>query len=323
MNWTSRLVVISAIWAIIPISNQCVWGQDVRPLAPGILRVIPPEPNEEETYFGPVEISALTQFDWTPNYSPPTATLQSKASQVTLRHNVWNLEFAFKPLRMVYVDIPQSTGRMQRKLVWYMVYRVRNMGGHLTPVPVEDEHQLRTYTPERRDEVMNIGAAQPTASVRFFPHFVLESRQVEKSYLDTIVPVAIPIIEMREMRGGKLRNSVEISQVPLQVSTAEDGDEHAEWGVVTWMDVDSNIDYFSVYIQGLTNAFRMDRTADGQAVHRMKTLQLNFWRPGDSVYEHEGEIRYGIHAVADPEEQARILSFYEIDKRLDHLWIYR
>lgn len=323
MKRTTRLILITVICGLMQISASSSWGQGVRQLVPGILRVIPPEPNEEETYLGPVELSALTQFDWEPNFSPPTATLRSKASDVTLRHNIWNLEFAFKPLRMVHVDIPQPTGRMQRKLIWYMVYRVRNLGDHLTPVPVEDEHGLRTYTSQRADEIMNIGAAQPTASVRFFPHFVLESRQVRKAYLDTIIPVAIPVIEMREMRGGKLYNSVEISQVPIQVGSSDDDEENAVWGVATWMDVDPNIDFFSIYVQGLTNAFRTERTEDGQSVHRMKTLQLNFWRPGDSVYQHEGEIRYGIRAVASPEEQADILNWYGVDKRLDHLWIYR
>ncbi|MCL4202573.1 MAG: hypothetical protein KJ000_08765 [Pirellulaceae bacterium] len=321
MNWTTRLIAHSAMCAVVVVSTPELRAQGVRELAPGVLRVIPSEPNEEETFLGPIELSALTQFNWTPNFAPPTGTLKAKASQVTLRHNVWNLEFAFKPLRMVHVDIPQPTGRMQRKLIWYMVYRVRNLGGHLTPVPVEDEHQLKTYTAQRVDEVMNVGAAQPTASIRFFPHFVLESRQVKKAYLDVIVPVAIPVIELREMRGAKLFNSVEISRVPIQVSKSED--ENAVWGVVTWMDVDPNIDFASVFIQGLTNAFRTDRTPDGQAVYRMKTLQLNFWRPGDSVYEHEGEIRYGIRAVANPEEQSQILTHYGIDKRLDHLWIYR
>jgi hypothetical protein len=321
MNWTTRLIVFPAICAMILVSNPDLRAQGVRELAPGVLRVIPIESNEEETFLGPIEISGLTQFNWTPNFAPPTGTLQAKASQVTLRHNIWNLEFAFKPLRLVHVDIPQPTGRMQRKLIWYMVYRVRNLGGHLTPVPVEDEHQLKTYTAQRVDEVMNVGAAQPTASIRFFPHFVLESRQVQKAYLDMIIPVAIPLIEMREMRGAKLYNSVEISRVPILVS--KDEDDNAVWGVVTWMDVDPNIDFASVFIQGLTNAFRTDRTPDGQSVFRMRTLQLNFWRPGDSVYEHEGEIRYGIRAVSNPEEQSGILKQYGIDKRLDHLWIYR
>jgi hypothetical protein len=323
MKRTTSLTLITAICTTISLAFDSSWGQDVRQLAPGIVRVIPPEPNEEETYLGPVELAALTQFDWEPNFSPPTATLRSKASQVTLRHNVWNLEFAFKPMRMVHVDIPQPNGRMQRKLIWYMVYRVRNLGGHLTPVPIEDEHGLRTYTSQRANEVMNVGAAQPTASVRFFPHFVLESRQVRKAYLDTIIPVAIPVIEMREMRGGKLYNSVEVSQVPIQTGSFDDDEENAVWGVATWMDVDPNIDFFSIYVQGLTNAFRTERTEDGQSAHRMKTLQLNFWRPGDSVYEHEGEIRYGIRAVANREEQAHILNWYGVDKRLDHLWIYR
>ena len=58
-------------------------------------------------------------------------------------------------------------------------------------------------------------------------------------------------------------------------------------------------------------------------VHQLKTLQLNFWRPGDVVYEHEEEIRYGVPAVSDPAEQAKILTKYGITERVDHLWVYR
>ena len=48
-------------------------------------------------------------------------------------------------MRMVYVDIPQPNGKMQRKLVWYMVYRVRNLGGHIKP-RAERKWSLRKAT---------------------------------------------------------------------------------------------------------------------------------------------------------------------------------
>ena len=53
------------------------------------------------------------------------------------RREIWCLEFSFKPLRMIEVDVPLPAGGTQRKLVWYLVYRVRNTGQVLKPVEGE------------------------------------------------------------------------------------------------------------------------------------------------------------------------------------------
>ena len=34
---------------------------------------------------------------------------------------------------MIYVDVPQADGTLQRKLIWYMVYHVKNKGGITCP----------------------------------------------------------------------------------------------------------------------------------------------------------------------------------------------
>ncbi len=320
MSWPVRPLLIPCFAVLLGLICLPLPAQPVRRLAPGVLRVIPPEPQEEETFHGPMTIEPLTRLDWTPNYTPETQSLRQKASRVVLRQNVWNLEFSFKPLRMVHVDVPQPTGKMQRKLVWYMVYRVRNLGEHLTPVPVEDEFKNRTYETQRADEVLNVGAAQPEASVRFYPKFILETRREQKAYLDRLIPVAMPVIARRETGGQPLRNSAEISRIPIPVGRDEtDG----VWGVATWKDVDPRIDFFSILVQGLTNAYRTAETSDGDVVHQYKTLQLNFWRPGDTHNEHEREIRFGIPAVSQEDEQRHILSQYGIEQRLDHLWVYR
>ncbi len=320
MSWPVRPLLIPCVTVLLGLICLPLPAQPVRRLAPGVLRVIPPEPQEEETFHGPMTIEPLTRLDWTPNYTPETQSLRQKASRVVLRQNVWNLEFSFKPLRMVHVDVPQPTGKMQRKLVWYMVYRVRNLGEHLTPVPVEDEFKNRTYETQRADEVLNVGAAQPEASVRFYPKFILETRREQKAYLDRLIPVAMPVIARRETGGQPLRNSAEISRIPIPVGRDEtDG----VWGVATWKDVDPRIDFFSILVQGLTNAYRTAETSDGDVVHQYKTLQLNFWRPGDTHNEHEREIRFGIPAVSQEDEQRHILSQYGIEQRLDHLWVYR
>ena len=305
-----------AIPLLLSLVSIQAMAQTTRKLAPGILTVIPPEPQNSETYEGPISLN-ITKLDWTPNYTPKEATLKSKSSHIVLRHNIWNLEFAFKPVRMVHVDIPQPNGKMQRKLIWYMVYRVRNLGGHLAPV----QTPAKTYRPETVDNVLNIGSEQPSNSIRFFPHFVLESLEVGRSYLDRVIPAAIPVIQRREMRGGKLYNSVEITKVPIPVTPADS--DVGVWGVATWEGVDPRIDYFSIFVGGLTNAYHIVHTPQGGVTHVMKVLQLNFWRPGDAVYEHEEEIHYGIPAVSDPQEQAAICAKYNLTRRLDYLWVYR
>ena len=80
------------------------------------------------------------------------------------------------------------------------------------------------------------------------------------------------------------------------------------WGVAIWGDVDPNIDYLSVYVSGLTNAFRIDRNAEGEISFRRKTLQLNFWRPGDAIVQERDRVDYGIPLVDKPAEQIEICS---------------
>ncbi|MDP6444459.1 MAG: hypothetical protein QGG36_22005 [Pirellulaceae bacterium] len=299
-----------------------------RSLAPGVLTVIPTNQLEAETFTGPlpiVELVTLPGLDWTPKQSPKTITLLEKARKVILRRDIWNLEFSFKPLRMVPVDVPQPTGVFERKNIWYMVYRVRYVGNELTPAPQQDPFQHTTFpgtTPVSRQ------------SRRFFPKFILESLDSDlgkkKAYMDRIIPAALEPISRREKVNQRLYNTVEITRIPIQVSDAEN--DRGVWGVATWEDIDPRIDFFSVMVSGLTNAYQFqdppgaykagDPPTTGRIL-RYKTLQMNFWRPGDSVFEHEREIRYGIPIREDAREQADILTQYGLGLRLDHLWIYR
>ena len=88
-----------------------------------------------------------------------------------------------------------------------------------------------------------------------------------------------------------------------------------QWGIATWEDIDPKTFQFSVYVVGLTNAYRWtdqpgefkqgDPVGKGRKVYR-KEPQLNFWRPGDQFIEGEEEIRYGIPGKVD-----------------DYQWVYR
>ncbi len=77
-----------------------------------------------------------------------------------------------------------------------------------------------------------------------------------------------------------------------------------------WEDLDPRIDFFSIYVQGLTNAYRwkdepgkFQKGSDlgtGRVLSR-KTLKINFWRAGDEYYEKEKEIRLGAPGEVDYE----------------------
>ena len=125
-------------------------------------------PAKTKRITGPVPIveivSGMSDLEWSPNYSANSETLLGQARNVVFRRPVWCLEFAFKPLRMIDVDIPQSSGKMQRKRLWYLVYRVKNNGYDLNPAGSPDRWGQTLFAIEE----VNF----PTR--RFFPQFVLQ-----------------------------------------------------------------------------------------------------------------------------------------------------
>ena len=271
-----------------------------RSLAPGVEITIAPDEQEDETVstHDVVEIvNGIPNLKWTPKTEPSTQTLGQLATATTFRRDIWCLEFTFKPVRMLWVDVPQPSGKMQRKLIWYLLYHVTNRGQHLHPKRTEEG----TFEMTRVD-----------SEIRFIPEFVLESQEYKKSYLDRVIPVAIEEIRKKEDPNRKLFDSVEISALRIPVSA--DGLDRSVWGVATWEDVDSRIDYFSISIQGLTNAYLWtDRPAEfhegdmpGKGrILTEKTLVLNFWRPGDEFVEDQRIIRYGMPG------------------KVDYTWVYR
>ena len=324
-------------WLVLCLCGSLGFGGELlgaeagpRVLAPGIMTVIQPDKDEGDTYSGPrpfVEIlQGIQGADWQPNYSPQNETLAERAKQVVYRRSVWYLEFSFKPVRMTYVDFPGPDGRIERKLVWYLVYKVRNPGFHLGSAAKPDPwgHEL----PEIESVDHN---------VYFFPQFVLRCFDREESYIDRVLPRAVEKIQAIEDPGAgiRLHNSVQISQVSIPVSTAEE--DHSVWGVATWKDVDPQTDFFAVFVQRLTNAYRWeDPEGAFQAgdppgrgrVYTYKTLQLNFWRPGDGLRQHEREIRLGMPAFDDVRgrrvtREQDLLGLYGVAKPLVYQWVYR
>ncbi|MEM1224880.1 MAG: hypothetical protein AAGJ40_04250 [Planctomycetota bacterium] len=289
--------------------------------ADGIVTVIPPAADPKETFDGPLTLQSLLKAhpeiawsapdhpDGAPHFDPRTRTLAKMLEQVTLRREIYCLEFSFKPLRQIYMDLPRPDGRLQRKLVHYMVYRVRYRGGDLRPAADDPEQPIF-----RRIESISY------ASRRFFPILVLEDHETQKSYTDVILPTARERIAIREKITVALHNSVDISTVKIPRST--DVEAPGVWGVATWTDVDPNLDFFSVNVLGLTNAFEQDGEGP-EAPYRRKALTLNFFRPGDSMAQTEDRVRFGVPAYENEAEQAYILERYGLEKRLDYRWTFR
>ena len=285
--------------------------------APGVLTTIEPDLQAEDVVskHDVVELRADKSLIRSPKSEDKSSTLYEMSAEVPFRRNLWCLEFSFKPLRMTYVDVPQATGKMQRKLVWYLVYRVRNSGVAIGPQQQPDD----SFTT----------AAVEAKPQRFVPQFVLASQDrnaqgkpIRKAYLDRILPAAMPVIERREMSGNKLLNSAEISD---QLLAPESGRAVGGlWGVAVWEDVDPAIDFLSVYVGGLSNAYQWqdapaglkpnDPLGKGRRFFR-KQLQLNFWRPGDTLAENEREIRFGT--------APGYAKYYGTSEGVAHRWVYR
>ena len=225
-----------------------------RRLAPGVETTIPARVPVEET-FSRHNIPELLKID--PNWD--------WAKDVRFQHRVWTIEFTFKPVRFIDVDVPQRDGRMRRERVWYMIYHVRNPNRQ--PVP-------------------------------FYPSFSLEDQETKQRYPARLIPVAIAAIERRERPPKRLLDTPSISRT---LPAYEEGKDNSLWGVATWTDVDPRIDYFSVIVKGLTNAYRWQDLADGSRRRLRRMLKLNFWRPGDQYDEHEREIRLGVPGQVDYE----------------------
>lgn len=273
-------------------------GGRFRQLAPGVLTVVEPNSDVADTVsrHDLVEILAAD-----PAFGEREKSAgSSPAKEAVFRHEIWGLEFAFKPLRLIQVSVPNDDGELVTKNVWYLVYRVKNTG-----------HRMKPTIKEAGGFDGVVEMAENPQPVEFVPQFFLESPEFNKVYPDRILPLAIDAIQKREDPNRRFFDTVDIAgEIPVGKSI---------WGVATWEDIDPRIDRMHVYVGGLTNAYRwvdpkdqagkyVYKAGESLGAHRQlakKMLQLNFWRPGDEYLEHEGEIRLGA-----PDE-------------VDYAWAYR
>ncbi|MFM7520071.1 MAG: hypothetical protein ACKO9B_06330 [Planctomycetota bacterium] len=294
---------LMVVAALLPASTAAVSrAQDAPPtgfrrLAPGVLTVIPSDRSADD----PLQRADIPEITrgfpdrvWEPKQAPPGSTFVGRGVNREFLRDVWCLEFAFKPPRQIDVDIPAADLRMRRKRVWYLVYRVRNTGARRVVGEGGDMTKLTTEPVQM--------------PVRFIPHMVLESVEglsasegatSYRAYLDRLIPTAVDAIRAREFGGAP--DQPVFDSASMAASAIPPGGER--WGIATWEDVDPRIDFFSIYIRGLTNAIRWRQRADATFTpesvpgrgeeYALESLRLDFWRPGDDRDEAVEQMSIG------------------------------
>jgi hypothetical protein len=294
-----------------------------RKIADGVMTVVSPDPNSEDTALGPFDLDFVRkhpELEWAapdfpenkPFFASPSETLLALSRDVTFRHEVWSLEFSFKPARLIEVDLPTATGQTERKVVWYMVYKVRYTGQDLMPrlEPLGDSVEV----PETPTTVK-------FESVRFLPRFTIVSKERSLSIDAQILPAAREAIAARERIGKPLLDHIDIAK--LDIKEANLDADHSVWGVATWTDVDPRLDFFAVDVRGLTNAYKIRIDTEGKTNYDRKTLRIYFWRPGDVLDVAQDRILLGLPALENKVRMDYYLQQFNLKERLDYQWIYR
>ena len=171
-----------------------------------------------------------------------------------MREGIWVLDFAFKPARLVTVEIP---GRGRRQVL-YLWYRAIN----------------RTGSPRM-----------------FAPQFSLVTDD-GKRFEDEVLPQAVKVIEAREDPTTPLLGAVgSTGMIPL---SSKEGIDDAVFGVAVWElnPTIAKADAFQIFVRGLSDGYREVTPGEGQEpVVEYKTLRIDFSRPGDPLHYQEREIR--------------------------------
>jgi len=259
---------------------------------------------------------------------------------------LWIAEIQYKPVRLMQLPVKDpKTGETTTELIWYMVYRfiprdytdIAGAGkAELVQKLTDPQRDPENPAEKRRSEPLSI------------PRFLLKIDDVSsgeedpgypREYVDQLNRDVQQAVFQREIgrRGQnvKLHNSVEAIQEVGDPVAADDPDalSHALYGVAISRNVDPRTDYFTVYMSGLTNAYRIRTEKNGQQVIEEKVVVQKFARPGDEFKLTEQEFQFlddttaeipDLCRVQDPDKDQEISGDSEKPEfRLVPKWVYR
>jgi len=280
-----------------------------RRLGKGVLTVVPPDRSVDDVSqrFDLHELAQGRGEAWDPDQAPSHETLLGMARDRQFLRDIWCLEFAYKPPRMIEVELLSEDLTITRERVWYLIYRVRN----LLPVEVEGEPSQpgsgrRIVFPqdeEGREDLTSPQTQPVKLPIRFEPQFIFETHEAltrgeglleHRDFLDRLVPTALEPISRREkIPLDELYDSVSIGERPIQP-----GEER--WGVAVWPGIDPRIDFFTIFAYGLTNSLKWRHDAElvtdiehtpKYERRQLECLRLDFYHPGDGVGDSSDEVQ--------------------------------
>ena len=286
----------------------------IRKFAPGVLKKIPSELNVRDSSSLPMPLPGINAEKTELETDSLDRTLYGMSRRVILYRDVYQYDFAFTGLRQIRVPVAGADGFTRNKNIWYIIYRVRDLGETLSYEQVRKSTALKnqiTYELKKGDPL-------PEKERFFLPRFSLEGWVFSPKdndykkvvFRDVVNPAVARAIRVQEDPRMVLLDGVQMSKAEIPKVKAES--TIGQWGVAIFEDVNPNIDFVSVFVSGLTNAHRIKRADDGSIGFVRKTLQLNFWRPGDNLEEEKDRVQYGIPLVDNPKEQVEITRRYNL-----------
>jgi hypothetical protein len=168
------------------------------------------------------------------------------------KQGIWVLDFAFRPVRVIQVDMPNKG----RRYIHYLYFQVSNHTG-----------KPRMFVPQ-------------------FSLVTDTNKRIEASP----VPKAVELIQAREDPAIPLLG--EVNTMGIVPVSSKPGIDDAVFGVATFEGVDPNADKFSVYVRGLSDGYQeVPATGDSKPVTKYKTLRIDFIRRGDKFDLKDREIQ--------------------------------
>lgn len=213
--------------------------------------------------------------------------------------SLWTAEIQYKPIRHRLMPVTDpKTGQVNDELVWYFVYRI--IPRDYTELAGENRDDLRAKLENAELKPSN-NVDQQLVAPLMLPRFVLRGDDDVQpvNYVDEVNLEIQRAVFQREFGEDSanlnLLNSVTgVQEIPPPVSALDplvDPLKNALYGVAIWRNVDPDTDYFTVFMSGFSNAYRIDRP-DADLIVERKVVEQRFGRPGDRYRQQESEFRF-------------------------------
>lgn len=211
-----------------------------------------------------------------------TAPATVLISEMTRQPDLWMMEVQYKPVRLVWIEVPNATGEgTTREQVWYLVWRAA-----VRPLATPDEKDL-----------LAVNELDPLPGPRqFVPQLTLVTYDDPKTEIpvqilkDEILPGALA--QIRQIERNQYKDMVSVVQNVPEAQPADAEDQNWIYGVTTWRGVDAKTDFFKVIFAGFTNGYEVRKeVADTPQVWR-KVFTQRFYRPGDQFDPLNREFQY-------------------------------